>query len=110
MRRWERYKADIPIRVIVEDERKVSIFDGRGKTLSEGGVAVFVGTELRLGAQVAIEFTPPYAHSPIRVAARICNRNGYHYGMEFLTATSLQKQQAEEFGKHLATLAQPTAG
>ncbi len=110
MRRWERYKADIPVRVIVQDEMNVKIFDGRGKTLSEGGVAVFVGTELRLGAQVAIEFTPAYADAPIRVAAKICNRNGYHYGFEFVTATKVEKQQAEEFRKHLATLVQPAAG
>ena len=110
VRRWERFKADIPVRVIVQDDQNVKIFDGRGRTLSEGGVAVFVGAELRPGAQVAVEFTPPYADSPIRVAARVCNRTGYHYGLEFVTATKVEKQQAEEFHRHLATLVQPAAG
>jgi hypothetical protein len=107
VRRWERYNADIPIRVIVQNEMKVTIFDGRGRSLNEGGMAVYVGTELRLGAEVAIEFTPAYAQLPIRVEARICNRNGYQYGLELLTVTTDQKQQAQEFRKHLATLAQP---
>jgi hypothetical protein len=107
VRRWERYNADIPIRVIVQDERKVTIFEGRGRSLNEGGMAVFVGTELRVEAQVAIEFTPAYAPLPVRVEARVCNRNGYQYGLELLTATADQKQQAQEFRKHLATLAQP---
>jgi hypothetical protein len=107
VRRWERYNADIPIRVIVQNEMKVTIFDGRGRSLNEGGMAVYVGTELRLGAEVAIEFTPAYAQLPIRVEARICNRTGYQYGLELLTVTTDQKQQAQEFRKHLATLAQP---
>ena len=37
MRRWERYKVNVPIRVIVSRAMKASIFDGRGTSLSEGG-------------------------------------------------------------------------
>jgi hypothetical protein len=39
---------------------KASIFDGRGTSLSEGGMALFAGAEFRLGDQVAVEFTPPF--------------------------------------------------
>ena len=83
MRRWERYHVNVPIRVIVSRAMKASIFDGRGTSVSEGGMALFAGAELRPGDQVAVEFTPPFSSPPIRVDARICNRTGYHYGVEF---------------------------
>ena len=67
MRRWQRYKVNVPIRVIVSRAMKASIFDGRGTSLSEGGMALFAGAELRPGDQVAVEFTPPFSSPPIRV-------------------------------------------
>ena len=56
----ERYKVNVPIRVIVCRAMRASIFDGRGTSLSEGGMALFAGAELRPGDQVAVEFTPPF--------------------------------------------------
>jgi hypothetical protein len=78
-RRWRRYKVDVPIRVIVSRAMKASIFDGRGTSLSAGGMALFAGAELRPGDQVAVEFTPPFSSPPIRVDAKIRNRTGYHF-------------------------------
>ena len=104
VRRWERHKADVPIRVIVQQEKKVVIVDGRGRSLSEGGMAMFAGTELKLGDQVAVEFTPPYSALPVRVGARICSRTGYCYGLEFQAETVAQHQQAAEFRRQLAIL------
>ena len=46
-RRWQRYKVNVPIRVIVCRAMRASIFDGRGTSLSEGGMALFAGAELR---------------------------------------------------------------
>ena len=66
MRRWERYRVNVPIRVIVSHAMKASIFDGRGTSLSEGGMALFAGAELRPGDQVAVEFTPPFSSPPIQ--------------------------------------------
>ena len=79
IRRWPRYRViNVPIRVIVSRAMKASIFDGRGTSLSEGGMALFAGAELRMGDQVAVEFTPPFSVPPIRVEAKVCNRAGYH--------------------------------
>jgi hypothetical protein len=83
---------------------KASIFDGRGTSLSEGGMALFAGAELNPGDQVAVEFTPPFSAPPIRVDARICNRTGYTYGVEFLTESSAQKQEAAQLRSHLSSL------
>lgn len=50
-RRWPRYKVGVPLRVIVWHARKASIFDARGTAVSEGGMALFAGTELHPGDQ-----------------------------------------------------------
>ncbi|OLC98558.1 MAG: hypothetical protein AUH86_04510 [Acidobacteria bacterium 13_1_40CM_4_58_4] len=96
-RRWNRYKVDVPLRVIVGNERKATIVYARGTSLSEGGMAMFASAELRPGDQVAVEFTPPYSAPPI-------NRQGYTYGVEFLTDSSSQIQGAVQLRKHLASL------
>lgn len=105
IRRWQRYRVNVPIRVIVSRDSKASIFDGRGTSLSEGGMALFAGAELRLGDQVAVEFTPPFSSPPIRVDARICYRSGYHYGVEFLAADNRQRQSVAQLRQHLASFA-----
>ncbi len=103
-RRWQRYKVDVPIRVIVHKAMKTTIVDGRGASLSEGGMGMFAGAELKPGDQVEVEFTPPYSGLPIRVEARVCNRAGYNYGVEFLTESNSQKQEAAQLRRHLSSL------
>jgi hypothetical protein len=103
-RRWPRYKVDVPVRLIVCKAMKATIFDARGTSLSEGGMALFAGTELRTGDEVAVEFTPAYSAPPIRVDATVCNRTGYNYGVEFLAASDNQKRRVEEFRRHMSTL------
>jgi hypothetical protein len=104
VRRWPRYQLEVPIRVIVQVQAKVAIFDGRGNSLSLGGMAMYAGAELKMGDQVAVEFTPPYSSPPVRVDAVICNRTGYYYGLEFLNATSSQQEQTARFQRQLSTL------
>jgi hypothetical protein len=104
LRRWQRYTVDVPIRVIVSRARKDSIFDGRGTSLSEGGMALFVGTELRPGDEMKVEFTPPFCSPPIRVDAKICSRTGYHYGVEFLVIDQENKQSVVQLKIHLSGL------
>jgi hypothetical protein len=87
VRRWPRFKLDVPIRLIVPKGDKVLIVQGRGNELNEGGMAVFGGLELRLEEVVSIEFTPPYSGQPIRVRARVVSRQGYNYGVAFLLET-----------------------
>lgn len=85
-RRWTRHKLDVPVRVIVHNPSKSRIINGRGKEISEGGMAVFAGVELQIGERVEVEFTPPYG-LPIRVHGLVRNRSGYSYGLEFLASS-----------------------
>jgi hypothetical protein len=105
-RRWARYKVDVPVRVITEGPTKVAIVQGRGSELNCGGMTVFAGMELSMEAQVSVEFTPPYSGQPIRVRCFVRNRNGYTYGMEFITESDTDYEsvgQIEAILKGLGT-------
>ena len=94
-RRWRRHHLDVPIRVIVHRPSKTSVFVGRGNELSEGGMAVTAGVELKTGDEAEIEFTPPYSGGPIRIRGIVRNRAGYRYGMEFVAEGEREKESVD---------------
>jgi len=106
MRRWPRYRLNVPVRVVVQKPDKTVIVSGRGNELSEGGMAVFAGVELKLGDQVQIEFTPPYGQ-PLRARGEIRNRSGYVYGVEFLNENTADKRQVKQIRQVLQAMASP---
>ena len=107
MRRWPRYKVDVPVRVVTQDPTKVAIVTGRGSELNNGGMSVFAGTELTIGAQVAVEFTPPYSSNPIRVRCFVRNRAGYQYGVEFITESDHDYRSVHQIEAVLGSLGFP---
>src|SRR4029077_12002237 len=67
-------------------------------------IALFAGAELlRMGDQVAVEFTPPFSLPPIRVEAKVCNRAGYHDGVECGSIDTVQRQGVGQLRMHLAS-------
>ena len=65
--------------------------------MSEGGVLVFAGMELKTGDEVLIEFTPPFAAGPVRARGLVRHRRGYNYGIEFAHGTKEEQEQTEKF-------------
>jgi PilZ domain len=96
-RRWQRYRLNVPIRLIYNNEGTSKIMSGRGNDVSEGGVLVFAGLELKTGDEVAIEFTPPFAVGPVRAKGIVRHRRGYNYGIEFLLESETDREQTERF-------------
>ncbi|HKD78160.1 MAG TPA: PilZ domain-containing protein [Candidatus Angelobacter sp.] len=96
-RRWQRYRLNIPIRLIYSHEGNTKIMSGRGNDVSEGGVLVFAGMELKAGDEVAIEFTPPFSAGPVRAKGIVRHRRGYNYGIEFLQECETDREQTEKF-------------
>jgi hypothetical protein len=96
-RRWQRYRLNLPIRLIACREDSTRIMEGRANDISEGGMLVFAGLELKPEDKVFIEFTPPYSSSPVRTPGIVRHRRGYNYGVEFLMDTHDDKEQAERF-------------
>jgi len=103
-RRWWRYKANVPIRVIVRSADKTTIVQGRAFSLSSGGMGMFAGAELNSGDEMAVEFTPASSMPPIRVEGKICYRSGYNYGVEFVAENSGQERGVAVFRQHLSSL------
>lgn len=103
-RRWPRLHLDVPIRVIVHGPSKTSVIVARGNELNEGGMALTAGVELNLGDQTEIEFTPPYAGSPIRIRGIVRNRKGYRYGMEFVADDPREQEQVIRWRTMLGVL------
>ncbi|HEX9255883.1 MAG TPA: PilZ domain-containing protein [Candidatus Angelobacter sp.] len=96
-RRWQRYRLNLPIRIIFANDGTTKIMSGRGNDMSEGGVLVFAGLELKTGNEVSIEFTPPFASGPVRARGVVRHRRGYNYGIEFLLDTKEDQEQTEKF-------------
>lgn len=108
MRRWPRYKLNVPVRIVIQKPDKTAIVNGRGMELNEGGLSIFAGTELRVGQRVAIEFTPPYDGMPMRARVTIRNRSGYNYGAEFLATTGDDKLSVEQIRQVLQAMGSPS--
>ncbi len=106
VRRWRRYKLNVPLRVIADVETKVAIVQGRGTELNGGGMAVFAGIELATGTTIAVEFTPPYLGEPIRVRCQVRDRQGYIYGLEFITETDEDLEKVEQIRGALTSMGQ----
>jgi PilZ domain-containing protein len=107
MRRWPRYKVDVPVRVITQGLTKVTIVQGRGSELNNGGMAIFAGTELAIDTQVQVEFTPPYSGQPIRVRCFVRNRDGYRYGVEFITESDDDYESVNQIEANLRSIGSP---
>ena len=95
-RRWQRFLLDLPLRLVVHRE-KTTIINGRGSDISEGGLLIFAGVELKEGEEIFVEFTPPYSSDPIRVRGVVRNREGYKYGVEFLWNSPEEEEQTTRF-------------
>src|SRR5512142_645123 len=104
MRRWPRSKIHVPVTVVVRKWDKTQFVQAWGKDLNEGGIAVFAGTELRIGQVVEISFTPPYQGLPLAARTAVRNRRGYIYGLEFLSETREDAQQVENIRSVLRTM------
>jgi hypothetical protein len=96
-RRWQRYRLNLPIRLIVSRDATTRITNGRAADISQGGVLVFAGIELKNGSEVFVEFTEPYSGEAIRARGLVRHRRGYNYGVEFVTETTGDQEQADKF-------------
>jgi PilZ domain len=88
-RRWQRHEADLPVSIVISDGDSRTRVAGRGTEISEGGMAVFAGVDLKPYDLMEIEFEAP---SHARVIAIIRNRSAYCFGLEFLTPLSSDQE------------------
>ncbi|MGA2233928.1 MAG: PilZ domain-containing protein [Terriglobales bacterium] len=104
-RRSIRYKLDVPLRVILHKQDATLLRDGRGTEISEYGMCIMAGVELKLGEEVGIEFTLPYSGEPIRVSGAVRYRDGYRYGCEFTLDGQGERKDVARLRQVLQTFA-----
>ncbi len=72
--------------------------------MSGGGLAVRADIDLPVGAQVGVEFTPPYSDQAMALRCFVRNRNGNLYGVEFITENDEDYRKAGELLEGLAAM------
>jgi PilZ domain-containing protein len=82
----------------------VIIAQGRGSELNCGGMAVSGTVELEIGAQVAVEFTPPCSGQPLRVRCFVRNRQCDTYGLEFITENDSDYESVAQVASSLENM------
>ena len=83
-RRWKRKQVDLQVFVILRDGESKVFVPGRLAEISKGGLALYAGINLQPGDPVEVELPAPYS----RVKGTIRNRDGYCFGVEFLSSLS----------------------
>jgi len=81
-RRWSRLPVYIPVRVVTSKGFSTTVVAGRGTEMSEGGMVLYAGILLNPGDLLEIEFDTPV---PSRMPAIVRSRNGFCFGLEFIT-------------------------
>ena len=89
--------------MIVTRDDGTRIADARANDISEGGMLIFAGIELRNEDRVTVEFTPPYSSGPLRAPGIVRHRRGYNYGVEFRSETAADIEDSQKF-RNLLTL------
>jgi hypothetical protein len=103
-RRWPRHKTDITVQLITLEPTEAAIVQGRGSGLNCGGLAVSGRVDLQVGAQVAVEFTPPHSEQPVRARCFVRNRQRDIYGLEFITENDSDYESVAQIEALLATM------
>jgi len=101
-RRYVRYSLDVRMHVQVFRNGEVSYFWGRSTELGLDGIGGTLTGNLEPGEVVSMEFPLPVSPYPVKLRAVVRYRIGLHYGFEFLTPTSDQKNWLERVCQMLA--------
>ena len=94
----------VQVRLTTQGPTKVITCEGQGTDISGGGLAVRADIDLPVGAQVGVEFTPPYSDQPMIFRCFVRNRDGSCYGMEFITENDEDYRKAGELQVGLAAM------
>ena len=90
-RRWERTKVDVRIRVAYRLGVDTETVDGQGNDVSEGGMATYIPADLTPGDEVRVELVRRYGQPRISFSAKVNNRQGFRYGLEFVGVADDQR-------------------
>jgi len=88
-RRWPRHTVDLPVSVVFQTGAARTVAPGRGIEISEGGMALYAGIQLKPHDVVEVEFQRPW-HA--KVSGVVRNRTGCCFGVEFLSPLTFESE------------------
>ena len=88
-RRWRRLHFTVPVRVILDKSRHVTVINSCGLHMNPGGIGFFADTDLAIGDKVEIELTD----YQLTLRGMIRDRTGNRYGVEFLATSAEENEQ-----------------
>ena len=105
-RRCPRFAVDFPVhvRLTTQGPTRVVACEGQGTDISGGGLAVRADIDLSVGAQIGVEFTPPYSDEPMMFRCFVRTRDGNCYGVEFITESDEDYRKSGELQAELAAM------
>jgi PilZ domain len=98
-RRWRRYQLTVPVRVMIEKSRHVSVINSHGYQVNAGGLAFFADADLEIGDEVEIALTD-YG---LTLRGVVRNRANTQYGVKFLATSPDEAEQLGLFRKNLSS-------
>ena len=100
-RRFTRYKLDIRVSIIRDNDGKKETLNGRCRHLGQGGLGAILAGELSANEVVSLEFTLPGQSQSMQIRAAVRQRHGFHHGFEFLALSPAQLEAIRETEKSL---------
>jgi len=101
-RRWQRSRLTVPVRITIEKSSRLSVINTRGSRMNDGGLAVRADTELKIGDETEIKFTPPHFYPFVRLRGVVRNHVDDVYGVEFLATSAQEERQLGFYRRILA--------
>jgi hypothetical protein len=100
LRRFPRYRTDLPLIVKVLGENGYLRIHGRCNEIAELGLGAVVSAELSPGEMVALEFSLPQGLE-LSLRAVVRHRMGFLHGFEYVNTPAEQRQSIADYCRNL---------
>jgi TonB family protein len=101
-RRYERYRADFPLKVTVLRDDGYLEIQGRCGDIGHGGMGAVFTAEVSKGEVVSLEFRFSASGEPLVIRSIVRYRRGFGHGLEFLGLSADQQAAIDAFCEGLA--------
>lgn len=92
LRRYPRYALDVRVKVRMFQDGAFHSCWGRSTEFGRDGIGATLTGELAVGEIVSLDIPLPFSPYPLQVRGIVRYRLGLHYGFEFLTLSTAQRE------------------
>lgn len=97
VRRFRRFKADLRVKIFFSQNNQQQSVIARTYEIGGGGASVYTPIELPSDCEILLELVLPDETEPLRLGARVRNRHGFRYGLEFQDLSDPQRSAIARF-------------